>query len=141
MSETLHHRLGRRERQIVDALFRLEEATVAEVVDELGDESIHDSVRVTLRNLEKKGVVTHREEEQRYVYRPAIRREQARRSAMTHLVRTFFDDSPTSAMLAFLDMSESAIGEEELSETQERIEEAARRAGADEADDGPSGEG
>lgn len=155
MTDFLHHRLGRRERQIMDALFRLEEGTVAEVVDELGDESIHDSVRVTLRNLEKKGLVRHREADQRYVYRPAVRRDRARQSAMDYLMRTFFEDSPSSAILAFLDMNAGTLSDEELEEIQARIDDAAagsdgddhpaegdrRRTAGDEDRDGPTGAG
>lgn len=115
----------------MDALFRLEEGSVAEVVAELGNESIHDSVRVTLRNLEKKGFVEHREEEQRYVYRPALQPERARESAMAHLLRTFFHDSPSSAILAFLDMNAGSLSEEELEEIQARIDAEATGTGAE----------
>lgn len=108
----------------MDVIFRRGEATVADVVAEVG-ESVYDSVRVTLRNLEKKGYLTHRQEDQHYVYRPTIRREAARKSAMTHLLRTFFDDSPSSAILAFLEMGEPRLSEEELQAIAARIEEAA----------------
>lgn len=124
----------------MDALFRLEEGSVADVVGELGDESIHDSVRVTLRNLEKKGFVEHREQDQRYVYRPALQPERARKSAMTHLLRTFFHDSPSSAILAFLDMNAGGLSEEELEEIQARIDAAATGTGVDDGD-GPEGAG
>lgn len=124
MKKTLLHTLGRRERQVIDVVFRRGEATVADVVAEIG-ESVYDSVRVTLRNLEKKGYLTHRQENQHYVYQPTIRRETARKSAMTHLLRTFFDDSPSSAILAFLEMDETRLSEEDLEAIQARIEAAA----------------
>lgn len=125
MDKPLHHKLGRREREIMDVIFRREEATVAQVVQDLGDTSVYDSVRVTLRNLEKKGYLTHRQEEQHYVYRPTIRRDRAQESAMSHLLTTFFDDSPTSAILAFLEMSEARLSEEELEKIAARIDAAA----------------
>lgn len=130
----IHHVLGRREREIMDVVFRRGEASVADVVGELGEDSMYDSVRVTLRNLEKKGYLTHRREGQHYVYRPTVRREAARRSAMSHLLRTFFDDSPSSAILAFLDMSEERLSDEELEAIAARIEAA---TGEGEAQGGP----
>lgn len=135
MKKPILHALGRREREVMDVILRQGEATVADVVSEVG-ESVYDSVRVTLRNLEKKGYLTHRQEDQHYVYRPTIRKETARKSAMAHLLRTFFDDSPSSAILAFLEMSETRLSDEELEAIAERIEEAA--AGGDE--DGGGGE-
>ncbi|HZD03268.1 MAG TPA: BlaI/MecI/CopY family transcriptional regulator [Longimicrobiales bacterium] len=132
MSKLIHHTLGRRERQIMDVIFRRGEASVADVVRELGEDSMYDSVRVTLRNLEKKGYLTHRREEQHYVYRPTVRREAARRSAMSHLLRTFFDDSPSSAILAFLDMSGERLSDEELEAIAARIDAAAREGGTEE---------
>lgn len=132
-SQPIQFRLGRREREIMDVLFRRGEATVLEVVDALDEPDAYDSVRVTLRNLEKKGYLTHRQEGQHYVYRPTIRRETARRSAMSHLVRTFFDDSPSSAILAFLDMSGSRLTEADLEAIAARIEAA---SGGDDGEDG-----
>ncbi|HSR43145.1 MAG TPA: BlaI/MecI/CopY family transcriptional regulator [Longimicrobiales bacterium] len=147
MKKPIHHALGRREREVMDVVFRRGEATVADVVAEVG-ESVYDSVRVTLRNLEKKGYLTHRQEDQHYVYRPTIRRETARRSAMSHLLRTFFDDSPSSAILAFLEMGEPRISDEELEAIAARIDEAAREESDREARDrtareasGPDGSG
>ena len=131
-SQPIQFRLGRREREIMDVLFRRGEATVLQVVDALDEPDAYDSVRVILRNLEKKGYLTHRQEGQHYVYRPTIRRETARQSAMSHLVRTFFDDSPSSAILAFLDMSGSRLTEDDLEAIAARIEAA---SGGDEGEE------
>jgi len=133
----LQHRFSRRERQIMDAVFSLEEATVAEVVDRIGEPDAHDSVRVILGILEKKGHLTHHQEEGRNVYRATISRDRARRSAMRHLRETFFDGSSSQAILAFLDLSGDRMSEEELDEILTRIERRAKEDGLD-GDDGES---
>lgn len=115
--------LSRRERQIMNALFALEEAAATEVVDHLGEPDAYDSVRVTLGNLEKKGYVKHRREGVRHIYFPAITRQKAQRSAIGHLTRTFFGGSPSRAILAFLDASADRLSDEELEEIARRIEE------------------
>ncbi len=122
----------------MDAVFSLEEATVKDVVDEIGEPDAYDSVRVTMGILEKKGYLTHRQEEGRNVYAPTIARERARRSAMRHLMETFFEGSSTQAILAFLDMSEEGLSEEELDEIAARIERSSAEEGDDDDDDGES---
>lgn len=123
MTRPLHHRLSRRERQIIDAVYALEEATVREVVGHLGEPDAYDSIRVILGNLEKKGFLTHEREGRRYVYAPAIPREKARRPAMEHLLETFFAGSSTRAILAFLEVSKDELTREELDRIAEWIEE------------------
>ena len=93
MTKTLHVELSRRERQIMDILFRLGRATASEVMSELPGNSSYSTVRTQLRVLEAKGHVRHEEEGLRYVYLPAVRRQAARKSAVRHLVETFFDGS------------------------------------------------
>lgn len=134
MGKPLHQRFSRRERQIMDAVFSLEEATVKDVVDEIGEPDAYDSVRVTMSILEKKGHLTHRQEEGRNVYTATIARERARHSAMRHLMETFFEGSSTQAMLAFLDLSEDRLSEEALDEIAARIE--SKAAGDRDDDDG-----
>lgn len=121
-------RLSRLERGIVDALYRLGEGAVTDVTHAMPGEPSHDSVRVTLRILERKGVVTHRREGPRYVYRPAVPAERARQQAAGHLTRTFFGGKPSRAILALLDMSAEQITREELDEIAARIDRAARQA-------------
>ena len=111
---------SRRERQIMDAVYALGEAGAAEVVEHLGEPSAHDSVRVTLANLEKKGYLRHRTEGQRNIYVPKVSREEARRSAMRHLVATFFGGSPKRAIVALLD--EAELNPEQLEEIARLIE-------------------
>ena len=95
--------LSRRERQIVDVLYRLGEAGAAEVVQHLTDRPSYNSVRVTLGILERKGVVRHWRDGARYVYAPTLPPEKARESALRHLVRTFFRGSTSKAALTLLE--------------------------------------
>lgn len=101
--EALEHRLSRRERQIMDALFQLGEGTVAEVQERLADPPSYSSVRKLLRVLEEKGVVSHVQDGPRYVYRPTIGKDRARRSALRRLRDTFFNGSSEQVMVALLD--------------------------------------
>jgi len=122
------HQLSKRERQIMDVLYRRGEATVAEVMEGIPDPPSYSAVRATLRILEDKGHVEHREDGPRYVYLPTVPRESARESALKHLVRTFFDGSTEAAMAALLDISERDISDAELERLSALIE-AAREQG------------
>ena len=115
-----HGHFSRRERQMMDALYALGEAGAAEVVAHLGEPEGHDAVRVTLANLEKKGFLRHRVDGQRNIYKPVVSRESARRSAMRHVVRTFYDGSPKRAILALLD--DPRLGPDERKEIARLIE-------------------
>jgi predicted transcriptional regulator len=95
--------LGRRERQIMDIVFRLGRATAQEVLAELADPPSNSAIRGMLRLLEEKGYLTHEQDGPRYVYRPTVAPEQASRSAMRHLISTFFGGSRESAVAALLD--------------------------------------
>ena len=127
MAEPLHTKLSRRERQIMDAVYALHEAAATEVVAHIGEPRAYDSVRVTLANLEKKGYLEHRQEENHNVYRPLIPREEAQRSAFEHVTRTFFGDSPSQALLAFLDVSGDRLTEKDLAEISRWIDEHSER--------------
>ena len=105
--------LGRRERQIMDVVYRLGRATVAEVQKQLPDPPSYSAVRAMLRILESKGHIRHEQDGPRYVYAPTVPREKARRSMLTHVVRTFFNGSPADAMAALLGSS-TKVSEEEL---------------------------
>jgi predicted transcriptional regulator len=102
-------KLTRRERQIMDILYRDGEATVGDVVAQLPDPPSYSAVRATLNVLEEKGHVRHRQDGPRYVYLPAVPRERARRAALNHLLQTFFDGSAESAVVALLQMSNSKL--------------------------------
>ena len=114
MSDSLHAVLTRRERQIMDALFRRGRATAAEVMEDLPESPSYSTVRTQLRVLEEKGHVRHEEEGVRYVYMPAVRRHAARKSALKHLVDTFFDGSAEKAVAALLGGEASRVSAEEL---------------------------
>lgn len=116
--------LSRRERQIMDVIYRLGQATAQEVVDNLGDPPSYSAVRGLLRILEEKGHVRHRQDGPRYVYQPTVSREKARESALKQLVRTFFQDSPEEAVAALLDMSAAKLSDEDLDRLADLIERA-----------------
>src|SRR3954447_5589531 len=111
---TTHSSLTRRERQIMDVLYRRGRATAAEVMDELPGEPNYSTVRTQLRVLEDKGHVQHEEEGRRYVYAPAVPRHAARKSALKHLVETFFDGSAEQVVAAVLGGEETRLSDQDL---------------------------
>jgi predicted transcriptional regulator len=106
--------LARRERQVMDVLYRLGRATVGEVLAALRDRRNYSTVRAQLRVLEEKGHVQHEEHGLRYVYSPAVPRDVARRSALRHLIETFFDGSTEKVVAALLGGEVSRISPEEM---------------------------
>jgi predicted transcriptional regulator len=124
MTAPFSNELSRRERQLMDALFAIGEGSSAEIRSRLTDDPGYDSVRVTLRNLEKKGYVDVRLEGQRNVYKPAIEHTEATNSALRHLVGTFFSGSSSRAILALLDLPVDGLTKEQLDELAERVERA-----------------
>ena len=102
-------KLTRRERQIMDILYRDGQATVGDVMAQLPDPPSYSAVRATMNVLKEKGHVRHRQDGPRYVYLPAIPRDRARRAALNHLLQTFFDGSAESAVVALLQMSNSNL--------------------------------
>jgi BlaI family penicillinase repressor len=119
--------LSRRERQVMDILFRRGQATAAEVMSELPDPPTYSSVRSVLSILVEKGHVVHREEGLRYVYLPAASPARAREEALRHVIRTFFDGSTDQTIAAVLRMSDSNLSESEIAQLQERIRNAQAR--------------
>ncbi len=113
MNEDLRTQLGRRERQIVDAVYRLRKASVAEVRAALPDPPSYSAVRAMLNLLEKKGHVRHERDGIRYLYLPVVTPKKAQRSALRHLVSTFFHGSPVAAATTLLEMSGAKISREE----------------------------
>lgn len=106
--------LTRRERQIMDILYKRGRATAAEVMDDLPGRPHYSTVRTQLRVLEEKGHVSHEEHGLRYVYAPAVPRRAARKSALRHLVDTFFDGSAEQVVAAVLGGEGAKLSEEEL---------------------------
>lgn len=122
--EALEHQLSRRERQIMDVLFQQSEATVAEVQEGLTDPPSYSSVRTLLRVLEDKGFVTHTQDGPRYVYRPTIGKDRARRSALRRLRDTFFNGSSEQVMAALLDDADGEVSGDELDRLAQLIDRA-----------------
>ena len=127
MSPNPHADLGRRERQIAEIVYRLGRATVSEVLAELPDPPSYSAVRAMLRILEVKGHLKHQQEGPRYVYLPALRREQASRSALHHLVRTFFDGSTERAVAALLEDADTRLSHEDLERLSKLIHKARKQ--------------
>jgi BlaI family transcriptional regulator, penicillinase repressor len=118
--------LSRRERQIMDVVYRLGSATAAEVLDNLPEPPSYSAVRAMLRILEEKGHLQHRQDGPRYVFHPVVPRDTARESALRQLVRTFFDGSAVDAVATLLDTSESRLTAAEARQLTELIEKAKR---------------
>ena len=114
MAKSPHSTLTRRERQIMDILYRRRRATVADVMTAMTGNLSYSTVRTQLGVLEQKGHVRHREEGLRYVYRPTVPRGTARRSALTHLVDTFFDGSTEAVVATLLGHDGGRLAHEEL---------------------------
>jgi predicted transcriptional regulator len=121
ITATSHHALTRRERQIMDILYRRGRATAGEVMEELSGDPHYSTVRTQLRVLEEKGHVRHEEIGLRYVYSPAIPRSSARKSALRHLVETFFDGSAENAVAAILGGEGTKVSDEELDRIAELV--------------------
>jgi predicted transcriptional regulator len=129
MTREPHHDLSRRERQIMDILYTQGRATAAEVQTALPDPPSYSAVRAMLRILEDKGHVRHEQDGPRYIYRPTVARDNAKRSALHHLLQTFFDGSREQAISALLDDSSSGLSNAELDRLAQMIDKA-RRSGA-----------
>lgn len=126
MARNPRHQLSRRERQILDVIYRLGEASAQDVLTNLPDPPSYSAVRALLRVMEDKGVVRHRQDGPRYVYLPTVSKEHARNSALRQVVRTFFDGSPEDAVAALLDLSGADLSETELDRLADLIERAKR---------------
>ena len=118
--------LGRREREILDIVFRLQEASVGAVVEQMADPPAYDSVRTMLRLLERKGFVKHRQDGTKYVYRPTQSRTTARKSALSHVMATFFENSLADTMAALFDLKSDDLSDDELATLQQLIDKARR---------------
>ena len=114
--------LGKRERQLVETVYRLGEASVAQVLAELPDPPSYSSVRAMLSMLVDKKVLKQRQEGKRYLYRPATPRETARKSAFHQMLRTFFSGEPTAALATLLDLSAGQLTSDDLDRMKQLIE-------------------
>ncbi|MBV8833392.1 MAG: BlaI/MecI/CopY family transcriptional regulator [Acidobacteriaceae bacterium] len=118
------HKLSRRERQIMDVLYRHGKASAAEILAEIPDPPSYSAVRAMLRVLEDKGHIRHEEKELRYIYLPVVNREKARRSAVSHLLHTFFDGSAEQAVATLLHVSARDLKPEDFDRLAALIEQA-----------------
>ncbi len=116
--------LSRRERQIMEILYQRGKASASEVRDSMEDAPSYSAVRAMLRVLEEKGHITHQAEGLKYVYVPVVAHDKAKRSAVRHLLDTFFSDSPEQVVAALLDVSAKRLTNEELDRMAAMIEEA-----------------
>src|SRR5262249_52933196 len=114
MARMSHANLSRRERQIMDIVYRQGQATAAGGLEALPDPPSYSAVRAMLRILEEKGHLRHEQQGPRYVFLPTLPREKASRSALKQLVQTFFDGSTEQAVAALLDLSGSKLSGDEL---------------------------
>lgn len=119
--------LSRRERQIMDVIYRRGRATVQQVLEELEDPPSYSAVRALMRILEEKGHLRHTSDGPRYVYLPTRSPQKARRSALSHLLETFFDNSVENAVAAMLDVKRGDLSDEDLARLMSVIEEARKK--------------
>ncbi|HXK04854.1 MAG TPA: BlaI/MecI/CopY family transcriptional regulator [Verrucomicrobiae bacterium] len=116
--------LSRRERQIMDVLYRQGKASAAEVRELMSDAPSYSAVRAMLRVLEEKGHIRHQAEGLKYVYLPTVARDKAKRTAVKHVMETFFNGSPEQIVAALLDVASTRLTREELDRMSQLIEDA-----------------
>ena len=114
--------LSRRERQVMDILYRLGSATAQEVMDELPDPPSYSAVRALLATLKTKALVRHSKDSRRYVYHPAVPEKRAKRSAIKQLVSTFFEGKPENLVASLLDPSDQSLSDEEINRIRRLID-------------------
>ncbi len=118
--------LSRRERQIIDALFHLEQASVQQVLETIDDPPSYSSVRALLNRMVEKQLITYRREGNRYLYSPIAKKEDAAQSAMKKWINTFFSGSTLDAVTALLGSQKDQLNEQQLKKLQEKIEQLKR---------------
>ncbi|GJM13366.1 MAG: hypothetical protein DHS20C12_17690 [Pseudohongiella sp.] len=116
--------LSRRERQIMDIVYELGEASAKDMQEHMPNPPGYSAIRATMNKLETKGFLGHREQDLKYVYYPLIDHQQARESALQRLLKTFFEGSASQAMSTLLDLSKDSVTEKELDELNELLESA-----------------
>jgi len=129
VSTRLRHGLSKRERQIMEAIYRLKTASAAEVQAGMPSPPGYSAVRATMQILVNKGLLTHRRDGRRYVYAPTIPHRQARQSAVQHLVSTYFDGSVTAAVAALLNTDRKRLSEAEYRQLIALIEKSGQKKG------------
>ena len=120
----LSSQLSRRERQIMDIVYELGEASAKDMEAHLANPPGYSAIRATMNKLETKGFLAHRERDLKYVYYPLIDHQQARESALQRLLKTFFDGSAAQAMSTLLDLNKDSVTEKELDELNKLLDKA-----------------
>ncbi len=120
-------KLSRRERQVMDIVYAGGQATAAEIHDALSDPPTFSATRAVIRTLEEKGHIRHEEQGLRYVYLPVVPVEKARKSALRHMLSTFFEGSPARLMAELLDQRSAGISDAELAELEALVRKARER--------------
>ena len=116
--------LGRRERQVLETVYALGEASVAEVLEALPDPPSYSAVRAILNTLEQKGHLRRKKSGKKFLYLPTVSRERARRSALKNMLSTFFSGSAVQAMSSLIEMNQENLPEEDLARLAKMIEDA-----------------
>ena len=124
MTKHTHSNLSRRERQIMDIIYRRAQATAMEMMENLPDPPSYSAVRAMLRLLEEKGYLKHQQDGLRYVYLPTVSRDKARQSALKQMLQTFFDDSTEDAVATLLNISKSKLSKADLDRLSKLIDKA-----------------
>ena len=124
-----HPHVSRRERQILDVLYRLGRATAAEIQQAMADPPSYSAVRTLLRILEEKGHIRHEQDGTRYVYLPRVARDHARRSALRHMLNTFFEGSAAQAIAALIDEDSKRLSDDDWNRLTAKIERARKEGG------------
>ncbi|HSU13978.1 BlaI/MecI/CopY family transcriptional regulator [Longimicrobium sp.] len=124
---TALNQLSRRERQIMDVVYRMGKASVSEVLERLPDPPSYSAVRALMRILEEKGHLKHEQDGPRYLYLPIVPRDAVKSDALSHLVRTFFGGSTEAAVAALLELPEGGLSENELDRLSQLIDEARKQ--------------
>ncbi|MEM1082600.1 MAG: BlaI/MecI/CopY family transcriptional regulator [Verrucomicrobiota bacterium] len=122
MSEASETPLARRERQVMDILYRLGEASAQEILDELPDPPSYSAVRALLATMIEKDLLNHRKQSRRYLYRPAVSESKAKRSALKQLLTTFFDGRPENLVASLLDPGDQKLDQEEIARIRKLID-------------------
>lgn len=119
--------LSRRERQIMDVVYRVGRASVGDVLERIPDPPSYSAVRALMRILEEKQHLRHEQDGPRYVYLPTVPRDTAQRSALSHLVRTFFHGSTEAAVAALLELEDGTLSDAELTRISDIVDQARRQ--------------
>jgi len=122
MKSVEHGALSRRERQVMDILYRLGSATAQKVMEEIPDPPSYSAVRALLATLETKSLVRHSKDSRRYVYHPAVPEKRAKRSAIKQLISTFFEGKPENLVASLLDPDDQSLSDDEINRIRRLID-------------------